>query len=196
MPNWSAVLPQLVAAAGARDEKARAGAARLAPFLPEVFAYFGINTLHRQAHFIGQACVESDYFRVTEEYASGAAYEGRTDLGNTQPGDGARYKGRGIFQTTGRANYAAAERAMRQIGVIPDVGYVANPRQLARPRDAVWAAGIYWRDHRLQHWADIDDAVKMSRAINRGNPYSLQRANAEDKRALVTVLAAQEIAKS
>ena len=50
---------------------------------------------------------ESDRFATLEEYASGAAYEGRADLGNTHAGDGRRFKGRGYVQLTGRNNYQA-----------------------------------------------------------------------------------------
>ena len=60
-----------------------------------------------RAHFLAQCAHESVNFTAVREYASGKAYEGRKDLGNTQPGDGPRYKGRGYIQLTGRVNYRA-----------------------------------------------------------------------------------------
>ena len=69
------------------------------------FPQFGLSNDKRISNFIGQCAVESDMFRVAIEYASGTAYNFRKDLGNTQPGDGPRFKGRGLIQLTGRANY-------------------------------------------------------------------------------------------
>ena len=75
----------------------------------------GIDTPLRLCHFMAQLAHESAHFQVTREFASGQAYEGRKDLGNTQLGDGQRYRGRGLIQTTGRANYRQATTAIRKM---------------------------------------------------------------------------------
>ena len=64
-----------------------------------------------RAGFLAQLAHESGQLRYMEEIASGSAYEGRRDLGNTQPGDGVRFKGRGPIQLTGRSNYRHEDTA-------------------------------------------------------------------------------------
>src|ERR1700730_10865431 len=95
----------------------------------DFIAQGGIDTPLRLCHFMAQLAHESAHFGVTREFASGAAYEGRRDLGNTEPGDGQRYRGRGLIQTTGRANYGEARDDIRLI--IPDApDFEADPVQL------------------------------------------------------------------
>lgn len=69
------------------------------------FPGYQINTPLRTAHLLAQIGHESMSLLYTEEIASGAAYEGRKDLGNVEKGDGMRFKGRGLIQLTGRNNY-------------------------------------------------------------------------------------------
>src|SRR5688500_10285863 len=105
------------------------------PHLQAAMPEFGITTYLREAAFLAQLAHESGQFRWMEEIASGADYEGRLDLGNTQPGDGVRFKGRGPIQLTGRSNYTAASHAL-------GVDLVGNPARAADPdigfRTAVW----------------------------------------------------------
>src|SRR5437660_371930 len=80
--------------------------ATIYPFLVAAMEEYDIDTPGRMAMFIAQGAHESTSFTRLEEVAYGIAYEGRADLGNTQPGDGKLFKGRGVFQLTGRTNYA------------------------------------------------------------------------------------------
>lgn len=86
--------------------------------------------LEQAAYILGTAYHESDRFRTMEEYASGAAYEGRKTLGNTEPGDGRRFKGRGFVQITGRRNYTDWAKRL-------GVDLVGNPALAARLDHAV-----------------------------------------------------------
>ena len=113
---------------------------------------YEIDTAQEYAHFLAQACHESDHFKVTEEYASGKAYEGRADLGNVKPGDGVKFKGRGIFQTTGRANYM-------QLGIKRGDAnlFLNNPELVELPENAVWSACEYWKTRGLNDIANHAD---------------------------------------
>lgn len=122
---------------------------------------YQVNTWLRVCHFLAQAAHEAASFRTLEEYASGAAYEGRKDLGNVQKGDGIRYKGRGIFQLTGRANY-------RQIGSLIGMDLENNPELAESPEVSVLTALEYWRSRNLNALADADDIMGITRKINGG----------------------------
>ncbi len=125
---------------------------------------YNINTPAREAAFLGQLAHESGGLVYWEEIASGAAYEGRLDLGNTQPGDGRRYKGRGPIQLTGRANYRIAGREM-------DLDLEKNPEQAATVPIGFLIAAWYWADKRLNQLADEDSETayrKITRRINGG----------------------------
>lgn len=122
---------------------------------------YNINTFNRVCHFLAQAAHESAGFRTLEEYASGADYEGRKDLGNVNPGDGKRYKGRGIFQITGRANY-------KTYGDKLNVDLVDNPPLAADGRISVLTACEFWNNRNLSTFADIDDITSITRRINGG----------------------------
>ncbi len=122
---------------------------------------FNISTKARQAAFLSQVGHESGQLRYVRELASGEAYEGRKDLGNTQPGDGMRYKGRGLIQITGRANYKACGDAL---------GYdlLAHPEFLESAVLACRSAAWFWRSRGLNELADAGDQVKVTRRINGG----------------------------
>ncbi|KPF74573.1 hypothetical protein IP68_12500 [Blastomonas sp. AAP25] len=122
---------------------------------------YAIFTPLRLAHFMGQLSHESGRFRYMQEIASGAAYEGRRDLGNTQPGDGRRYKGRGPIQLTGRANY-------RTVGARLGLPLEAQPEIAADPAIGLRIALDYWQSRKINTAADADDIRRVTRLINGG----------------------------
>lgn len=111
---------------------------------------FAINTPTRQAMFLAQVCHESGSLRYVREIASGSAYEGRADLGNTEPGDGPYFKGRGLIQITGRANYAKCAAAL-------DLPLMEQPELLEEPENAARSAAWFWKAHGLNETADAGD---------------------------------------
>lgn len=122
---------------------------------------YDINTKMRIAHFMGQVTHECAGFRTTEEFASGAAYEGRDDLGNIHAGDGKRYKGRGLIQLTGRANY-------RTIGKTLDLPLEDDPEIAAEPVTSLKIACEYWKTRNINAAADGDDLIKATKLVNGG----------------------------
>lgn len=129
--------------------------------LGEAMHKFNITTSKRARMFIAQLAHESGGFVYREEIASGAAYEGRRDLGNTHPGDGRRYKGRSYIQITGRSNYTDISKAL-------GVDFVAHPTKLAEPKYAALAAAWWWSRNGLNQIADTGDIYGVTRRVNGG----------------------------
>lgn len=132
----------------------------LAP-LNAAMAEFGITTPARQASFLAQVGHESGQLRYVLELASGAAYEGSKDLGNTDAGDGIRFKGRGLIQITGLANYKACGAGLR-------LDLVSHPELLEQPVNACRSAGWFWMPRGLNELADAGDQMKVTRRIKGG----------------------------
>jgi putative chitinase len=126
---------------------------------------FEINTLPRIAAFLAQVGHESGGLRWVREIwgptLSQQRYEGRKDLGNTHPGDGKRFMGRGLIQITGRANYAAVSAAL-------GIDAVNNPEVLESPLYASLSAGWFWGSRKLNGFADQGDILAITRRINGG----------------------------
>lgn len=136
--------------------------------IDDVAAYFNkhaaaydITTEDRICHFFAQAAHESAHFQTLSEYADGSAYEGRADLGNSQSGDGRRYKGRGIFQLTGRANYRLFGK---QIGLDLE----NNPELAENAEVSVLTALEYWKNKHFNEYADDNNIDLITYRINGG----------------------------
>ncbi len=146
---------------GANGERQAAIVAAVGAVLRPTLARYAIDTRLRIAHFLAQTCHESAGFRTTEEFADGSAYEGRLNLGNTQPGDGPRFKGRGLIQLTGRANYHA-------MGQTLDLPLESEPERAAEPELSLLIACEYWKGRKINDAADQDDIVRVTKLINGG----------------------------
>jgi len=131
------------------------------PFIQQAMQEFVITSYLREAAFLAQLAHESGELRYMEELASGAAYEGRKDLGNTQPGDGKRFKGRGPIQLTGRANY-------KKYGDLLGVDLINNPTVAATKEVGFRIAGQFWKLNGLNELADQQKFETITRRINGG----------------------------
>ena len=140
-------------------------ASRWADPLTAAMALHDISTPARQAAFIAQVGHESGRLYYVKELwgptETQKRYEGRADLGNTQPGDGSKYRGRGLIQITGRANYSTAADALNE-------PLIDHPEVLEQPDIAALSAAWFWNSHGLNQLADAGDFEKITRRINGG----------------------------
>lgn len=132
--------------------------------IPETAKKFNITTNLRLAHFLSQCAHESGNFKWVVEFASGQAYEGRKDLGNTEPGDGVKFKGRGYIQLTGRENY-------KKFSTFCNEDCVKNP-DLVATKYPMLSAAYFFNKTNLWKTCDLgstDDIVKkVTKIVNGG----------------------------
>ena len=120
-----------------------------------------IDSILRVTAFLGQILHETEGFLYIKEIASGKEYEGRKDLGNTQKGDGVRYKGRGAIQLTGRSNYLTC-------GVALGLDLINHPELAELPENVFRVATWFWTSHNLNKLADDHNYELMTKKINGG----------------------------
>lgn len=135
------------------------------PALNTAMNRYGIVGTARVAAFIAQVGHESGQLRWVREIwgptAQQLTYEGRADLGNTVKGDGSKYRGRGLIQVTGRANYAACGEAL-------GLDLLSKPELLELPQHGAMSAAWFWSTRGLNTLADQGEFVKITRRINGG----------------------------
>ena len=156
---------------------------RIALFLPYVNAALveaKATTRLRACAFLAQIGTESGDLKYTEEIASGDAYDTRTDLGNTpeRDGDGRKFKGRGLIQTTGKDNYTRAAGFLK-------LPLLTRPELLSLPVNAARSAAFFWSDKRLNHLADklngrgdardLANFDRITRKVNGGYNHRVDR---------------------
>lgn len=126
-----------------------------------IFKYYKIDNPLRVSAFLARVGHECLSFNQFEEFASGAAYEGRKDLGNTSPGDGKKYKGFGAIMYTGKFNYQTISKVFNK-------DFVGNPKLLLIPEWAIKTAGYFWESKGLNALADKGNLKEIVRRINGG----------------------------
>lgn len=157
-------------------------------YLPYINGYadtFNINTNLRMAHFLAQVAHETMELAHIREIGN-ANYCYRYEvgklgkmLGNTQKGDGYKYKGRGFLHLTGRANYRAYTKSKYCKGDVEK-----EPKLLEQPLGAVKSGMWYWLIHGLNEVADKNDIVAVRKKIN-GGTNGLESCKKYWKRALI-----------
>ena len=157
---------------------ASAKAGVFVPVLNTAMGRFQIVGAKRVAAFIAQVGHESGQLVYVREIwgptPTQAKYEGRKDLGNTFAGDGFKYRGRGLIQITGRANYAACGEALA-------LDLINQPELLEQPKNACLSAAWFWATNGLDTLADAGDFEKITRRINGGLNGQADRQGLYDK---------------
>ena len=135
------------------------------PVLNAAMVHYQIIGPKRLAAFIAQIGHESGQLKYVKEIwgptAAQEKYEGRKDLGNTVAGDGSKYRGRGLIQITGRANYIACGEGL-------GLDLIKQPELLEKPQHACMSAAWFWASKGLNTLADADQFDKITRRINGG----------------------------
>lgn len=132
--------------------------------IPDTADKFNITNPLRLAHFLAQCAHESGKFKWVVEFASGTAYEGRKDLGNNQPGDGIKFKGRGYIQLTGRANYTDFSKFCNE-------DCVSNPNLVAIKYPMMSAAYFFNKNNLwsiCDKGSDVATVTAVTRRVNGG----------------------------
>lgn len=137
------------------------------PYFNELAEKYHINTKLRWAHFLAQIAHESGELLYTHELGKNSyflKYEkgslGKM-LGNTHEGDGAKYKGRGFIQLTGRSNYSIFQTySMKPV--------LEHPELLEQPELCVDVSMWFWEAHGLNELADADNVLRITKKINGG----------------------------
>lgn len=125
---------------------------------------YEVYTPLRLSHFFSQIAHESGGFKYLAELGGKSyfdKYEGRKDLGNTQKGDGYKFKGRGYIQVTGRANYSEISKDLK-------IDFINNPELLEQEVNAMVSALWFWNKRKLNQFADLDDIKTITKKINGG----------------------------
>lgn len=179
----NAMTPQILAAALGIP------LARATPFAAPIAAAmqrYAIDAPARQAAFLAQCGHESGRLQWLRELwgptPAQRAYEPPAakarELGNTEQGDGFRYRGGGLLQITGRYNFTVYGK---KIGV----DLAGSPDLIGQPATAALVSAQWWADHGLNALADAGDFLGISRAINLGSAHAAGTPNGmDDRRAL------------
>ena len=137
-----------------------------------------VTTFLRAVLWCAQIGHESGGLQYMEEIADGSAYEGRRDLGNTQPGDGRRYKGRGPIQLTGRDNYRRFSQWAAGRGLVGSpTHFEDNPQAVSEPRWGFMAAAFFWSTNNINRFADGREVTNSTHVINGGENGLQDRIN-------------------
>jgi putative chitinase len=136
------------------------------PYIEAAMKEYGINTPLRRAAFLAEVAYNTVDLKALEELGTPDLFEKqygqRKDLGNFEPGDGARYKGRGAFATVGRSNYQA-------LGELMGVDLVKQPELLATAEIGFRAAALYWYRSGCNELAEKEDIVGLNRRLTGGS---------------------------